>query len=289
MMEAIESSGSAISFQLNPMVAYQAQLGSGVIKKITLSNFATNAVKTSLFAQTYFTDPKAMAEKVLDYQTRYDDLNISSLQLSTVGNALFSYRYQSENMDRQSMEGILNEELTALDAFEIGMTKPNSYVWAQTDRYYQAPIESNKYAYITDSIPFISLVLTGSSALYSPYVNYVSDYDLMSLRLIEYGIAPSFLITYEPTHQLRYTNSEYIYTSEYVLWNDVMVSMGRMHQSATQAIESSHMISHRYILEGGAETIYANGVILYVNYSNADVAIDAQHSVPSQSYTVVMP
>lgn len=289
MMDYLQDINVQVYFRSNPIIAYQSSLGSGVIKKITLSNFATSAEKSSLFAYSYYTDPLNIADKVLTYDSQYQKLGIDSLAFSTVGQALFSYRNDQVNYYRNQTEDIIVEELSQLSSYHLGLTQPNAYLWNMVDIYYQAPIESNKYAYITDSIPFIQLVLNGSARLVSPYVNYVSDYNLFALRLIEYGIEPSFLITKESTHKLRYTNSQYIYTSEYDLWKPIIVDMGLKVQSVLNQVGGLEMINHRYIQTGVAEITYEDGTILYVNYSQNPYIISPEVTILPQAAQVVNP
>jgi hypothetical protein len=289
MMSYLNENSVDIYFQSNPLISYQATLGSGVVKKITLSSFATSATRSSLFAYTYYTNPEEVADKVLKFSRLYENLGIDSLALSTVGSSLFSYRDNQINYYRNQALSIIQGEIEALAAYQMGLYQPNSYLWKSTDTYYQAPVESNKYAYITDSIPFVQLVLNGSSRLVSSYVNYVSDYDLLALRLIEYGMEPSFLITKESTHKLRYTNSQYIYTSQYDLWDDIILDIGMKTQAVLNDIGGQEMISHRYIHQGVSESIYQNGTKVYVNYTNLVQVVDVGIAVAPNTYRVVKP
>lgn len=289
MMAYLEANAIEIYFHSNPMISYQSTLGSGVVKKITLSSFATSATRSSLFSYTYYTSPQEIADKILKFNRLYDNLGIDSLVFSTVGSSLFSYRDDQVNYYRNQTQDMIVAQIEALNAYNMGLYQPNSYLWKQTDTYYQAPVESNKYAYITDSIPFVQLVLNGSSRLVSSHVNYVSDYGLFALRLIEYGMEPSFLITKESTHKLRYTNSQYIYTSEYGLWDDIILEMGVKTQTVLNDIGGLEMLSHRYIHEGVSESVYENGIKVYVNYTDLVQVVDVGIAVAPNTYRVVKP
>jgi len=289
MMAYLSENNIEIRFHSNPLIAFSAKLGSGVVKKLTLSSFATTAVRSSLFAYTYYTSPADIAENFLKYDRLYDALGIDSLAFSTVGSSLFSYRDDSVNHYRNETIDIITSEVGQLSDYSIGLYQPNSYLWHLTDSYYQAPIESNKYAYITDSIPFIQMVLSGSTRLYSAYVNYVSDYQLFALRLIEYGMEPAFLITLESTHKFRYTNSQHVYTSEYALWKDIIVSMSSEVGEVTDIVGGASMVNHRYVQEGVAEIIYDNGVTVYVNFTDEVKVINLDLAIAPETYRVVMP
>ncbi|MFA6647122.1 MAG: DUF5696 domain-containing protein, partial [Candidatus Izemoplasmatales bacterium] len=193
MMNHFNSLGIDTYFLDNPMLTYQQGLGKQIIRKTTLSVFETNEGMTSLFRSSFYMNPENISNLILRNEKKYDDLYIDGLALQTVGNALFTYRYGSNDYFRNDMIESLQVELNELSGFKLSLYQPNSYLWKYLDSYMFAPIESNKYAYVTDSIPFIQLVLAGSVDLNSTYINYISDYDLLALRLVEYGINPSFL------------------------------------------------------------------------------------------------
>jgi hypothetical protein len=272
----------------DPLIAWSAALGEGVVKKITLSNFATSAVTTSLFSSVWFRSPTTIADGILDDADRYANLGISAFAFDTVGSNLFSWREGGTDHRREEAIATIREELALLAAYDLGLFSPDAYTWDLIDSYYATPIESNKYAYETDSVPFIPLVLHGAVDLYSTYANYVSDIDIFSLRLIEYGIMPSILLTYEPTHKLRHTNSAYVYTSEYDLWKQTIAKMHETVSTPLADVAGVFMTGHRYIADGVAETTYANGVRIYVNY-NDDVYYGSGFLVAAKSAEVVSP
>lgn len=289
MNEYLDNQGIEIFYLTNPLLSYDQTLGKQIIRKTTLSVFETNEGRTSLFRSTFYTNPQNIAETILKYQDDYETLGIQNFVLGSVGDTLFTYRFDSQNYSRDEMLEFIKAELAELNDYQIGLYQPNAYLWKYLDSYLFCPVESNKYAYVTDSIPFIQLVLAGSVNLYSTYINYVSDYDLMTQRLIEYGMGPAFLITKESTHLLRYTNSEYIYTSEYDLWKETISSTGVKVTSALETVSGNKMISHRYILEGVAEVMYEDGTTIYVNYTSEDVVLNPFITIGANSYEVVSP
>ncbi|MFA5006525.1 MAG: DUF5696 domain-containing protein [Candidatus Izemoplasmatales bacterium] len=288
LVAGLAASGTGLYAYADPLVAFSAALGDGVVKKITLTNFATDAMVTSLFPGVWFRSPAAVAESILDVAARYERLGVGAFALDTVGEELFSYREDGVDRYREQTLAILTAELAELDAYDLALYRPNGYLWNLIDAYLLAPIESNKYAYVTDSVPFVSLVLHGAADLYSPYVNYVSDDAVFALRLIEYGIMPSFLITAEPTHRLRYTNSAYVYTSHYDLWKDTIAAMHAEVGGVLGTVAGETMTYHRYVADGVAETTYGNGVRIYVNYGETDFNAGGT-TVPAGSARAVRP
>ena len=272
---------------INPITSYQAGLGSGAIKKITFQNFQTKAERTSLFSYTFYTSPSKINQR-LD-QTLAPLLKVvnPNVMLPTIGQSIFTYREDGKTIYRNQMQQIVVDQFEQMSNRDVALLQPNSYLWKYTEQYLQAPIESNKYAFMTDSVPFVSLVLSGSARLSSPYYNYVSDYPLYRLRLLEYGIDPAFFLTKESTHLLRHTNSASIYTSFYDLWKDFVVKEGSMYQDIQNRTRGKAMLSHRYIQDGVSETVYEGNVRVYVNYRDHDVVLPNQVIVKSYEGVVV--
>lgn len=289
MNEFLNDAEIDIYYLNNPMISYDQSLGKPIVRKPTLSVFQTNEGRTSLYSSSYYLNPDNVADSILKYRKNYDDLGINSLALQSVGDSLFTYRYNSSDYYRNQMIEILRNEFTDLESFNLALYQPNAYLYKYLDTYLFAPVESNKYAYVTDSIPFIQLVLVGSVDLFSNYVNYVSDYQLLAERLVEYGMNPAFLITKESTHNLRFTNSEFIYTSEYDLWKETIANVDEYVEGALSEVSGLKMINHRYISLGLAEVTYEGGIVIYVNYNNFDVEVSPALTLEANSYQVVKP
>ncbi len=267
LVDYLDSLGIELYVRDNPILSFSGQLGNRVVKKITLMNFITDADSSRLIDQAYYRDPGSIADNILDNMDEYQELSIDSFSFAGVGQAVFSYRYKNENHTREAMMQLMIQELAQLEAYNLAMPKANSYIWPYLSLYQEIPIESNKYSYITDSVPFIQLVLSGSVAMSSPYVNFVSDYGIFALRLIEYNVMPAFLLTEEPTYKLRYTNFEYVYTSEFAIWEETIEAIYNKVYSALEQVNNREMTRHSYVFPGVAKIEYGDDVTLYVNYT----------------------
>jgi len=270
----------------NPILSFSGGLGNQIVKKMTLNNFDTKPDQARLIETAYYRNPLAMADHYQKYQEKYADLGIDGFLMQTIGSALFSYRYLGVNHFREAMIQEVVTEIQALDSYRLGMKEVNSYLWKSLDHYFEIPIESNKFSYISDSIPFIQLVLSGNTLMTSPYINFISDVDVFLLRLIEYGVMPAFLITMEPTHKLRYTNYENVYTSEYALWEESIVENYQRVIQALSLTEGREMTSHCYILPGVAKSVYGSHLAIIVNYTTLSVTLP-EGVVEPMDYLVV--
>ena len=74
------------------------------------------------------------------------------------------------------------------------MYKPNQYFWAQTDQFLSAPAVSSQLLYESDTVPFLQIVLSGCVEVFAEPLNMTSYSREKLLRLVEYGMAPSFAV-----------------------------------------------------------------------------------------------
>ncbi|NLG82896.1 MAG: hypothetical protein GX490_10350 [Bacilli bacterium] len=253
----------------NPIIAFTTNFNNRLVKKMNLS-LSTTRLPTPLFDEVYYLNYEDIGETVLRYKKTYNKLKIDKLAFDFLGEKLYSYLYKSKTHYRDDAIREVIQELEELNDFEIALFKANSYTYPYISSNYDMYYESNKYTYITDSVPFIPLVLSGHIEMYSPHINFMSDYQLISLRLIEYNIYPSFIITKEPTHKLRYTNSEWVYTSEYNLWRNQINETYHFINDSLRHVVGNEMINHEYIAQGICKVTYDNGVEIYINYTNSD-------------------
>ena len=284
MMNYLDDQGITIFFYNDPILSFNTSYRQNVVKKINLS-LMTAPSKSRLFNQIYYRSYRKIADSVLKYEKNYRSLAIDHMVFDSLGSTLYSYIENSKPYYRDQGIEIIRSEMEKLSNFNFAFYQPNDYLLSYTSRYYNAPFESNKYSFITDSVPFISLVLSGEIDLYSDYLNFVSDYDLMVLRLIEYNIYPSFIVTKKPTHHLRYSNYEYIYTSEFALWEEEIRSIYHQVNDVLRHVVGEEMVGHRYISEQVACVTYSNGVSIYVNYSDEPYEVDG-HLIPAKGTLV---
>ncbi len=281
LQDYLNEKGYAIDYTINPVIA--TGIGDSIVKKVGLSPFEVT-LKSSLEQTGYYLLPTAISEVITDRDNRYKNLGIDSLKIDNL-NVAYSYRYKSEATYRSDMIKQMVEEMKSLSGYNISTEKPNSYLLPYVDNYYEAYYESNKFIYETDSVPFMSILLGGSITQYMPNINYVSDYELAVLRMIEYNLYPSFLITKEEAYDLRYTNFEYLNSTQYSLWKDLMVAIYEETNNALRDVANARLVDHKCIDTGISKCVYSNGVIIYINY-NKDAKIIDGISLAPYSYHV---
>ncbi len=190
--------------------------------------------------------------------------------------------YSNQNM--LDINGML--EFFSSNNVSSNVYKPDAYMYKNVQEYYISPISSSDFTFVSASIPFMQLVIGGYMDMYSDYLNFVSDESTSLLRLVEYGVFPSFVLSGGSTYELKKTNSSSLYITEYeVLKTRMDDYYGFINEGLKETI-GLEMIDHTYVAEGVVLVEYENNVQILLNYNNAEVTIETV-IIPAESYVVI--
>lgn len=175
------------------------------------------------------------------------------------------------------------------DDTKINLVSPNKYLWKYTDRYLQSAVGTSQYVYETDTVPFLQMVLHGTMELYAPYANFSFYSTTDQLRMIDYNINPSFVLTEEPSYLLSATKSSDYYSTEFEqyeqLVKDIYATVNEPLSQVTgyswtgRKVVDNGIIANTYEKDGNIKTII-------INYTEDDVTVDG-NTVAKLSAAVV--
>jgi hypothetical protein len=167
-----------------------------------------------------------------------------------------------------------------------GVYSPDAYMYRYTDTYYDAPISSSDYSFVSASIPFVQLVLGGYMDMYSSNLNFASDEQITLLRLVEYGVFPSYVLTGGSTYDLKQTNSSNVYISEYEVMKSRMNIYRDFYNDGLVTTIQNEMTDHTFIADGVVLVEYDDGTQILLNY-NSDLITVNDVVVDPLSYVVI--
>ncbi len=170
----------------------------------------------------YATPEKSAAwfKKQFDrYHTYQDSMTVGGMSNILLSNYDSSGRLLSAT---EAIELYQNTFAKAKEELKLNMESPNLYLWKYTDRYLQSPVGTSQYVFETDAVPFLQMVLNGTMEVYAPYSNFSFYTQTDILRMIDYNLSPSFILTKEPSHFLSSTPSADLYSTEFVQYKDLI-------------------------------------------------------------------
>ena len=170
---------------------------------------------------------------------------------------------------------------------KVGTAGANQYVYTYADYLYELR-ERNYGLNITDyAIPFILMVLSGRVPYSTDGAGNLS-YDLQTQKLkwIEYGAIPYFYLTYESALNLRGTNYDALFSSNYNDWEATVVDTYNEFKTNLSDVYGQQIIEHKIITDDLKRLEYANGIVVYINYGDTEAAAEGV-TVPAKDYVVV--
>lgn len=212
--------------------------------------------------------------------------NFDSVILDGLNEILYTHQtkggkvsYRNNNVD------VVIDALSYLKEkdFIVSATLPDSYVLPYIDKYYNMPYSSSEQMFISASIPLLQLVVSGKIEKYSPVLNSFTNEDDIMLRLIEYGINPSFIMTTNDIYNIKYSNSSHVFTSEYRYLKSRIKNYDNMLNNILNKTSHLEIINHKFISSGVVEVTYENNLKIIVNYNNEDINVNG-NLVPKKGY-----
>ena len=176
--------------------------------------------------------------------------------------------------------------VASLNEGKYSMYRPNEYFLKNTEEYLTAPLYHGRQRYITDSVPFLQIVLRGYVDYYSSYLNFSTNQTIDTLKCIEYGSNPAYLVTYEPSHLLSNTLSNHLYATHFDSNKESIIEHTRMITEALSGVVGERIVAREVLALGVVKVSYSNGTVIYVNYTNSVQKFDGV-SIEKENYKVV--
>lgn len=232
-----------------------------------------------------FLMPEKSKEVMKDSEESYMKNNVENIMLSGITNILFSYADGSVEKDRISTKTAYESIVSDYDkSFNLALEQPFSYLWKYTNAIIDMPVESSSYVFTDEDVPFFAIALKGIVPMYSKYINFQANQKEFFLKLVEQGVYPSFLNTYEDPSELINTNSSNIYSSKFDRYRDMINTYYSELKAVNDKIKDAAIVSHTRS-NGLTKVVYNNGVTIYINY-NEETVTDGGITVEARSYKV---
>ncbi len=269
--------------QANPKRFYNT--ARDIVKGINqmLVEKSTNA---GVFPYMYYLTPGKTLSLAKKWADRYKTGNISAIALASVPDTLFSFYSGGKIYSRGDTARMYEETMEALGDFQISMENPYEYLWKYTSQYYDLPLSTSNYSYISKEVPFLPIVLRGYLPYWGECSNFKANETEYFLKMLEYGAYPDFLLTGESPEKLRNTNSDYIYTSEYEVLEPMVTDYYNRIGSVLRLVEGVGIRKHAWLTDSVVSVEYDNGVELLINYSASDYQSGAV-TVEAMSFQVI--
>ncbi len=225
-----------------------------------------------------FARPQKSAEWLVSQTDVMKDVGATSVGIEGISSRLISH-YGSDEMSATEAISLLSGVVAGLD-MTINAYLPNMYLWNATDRFINAPVLPTQYIIETDTVPFMQILLHGTMEMYAPYANFsfYSRDDI--LRMIDYNVFPSFVLTQEPAYLLASTNSAGFYSTSYDLYRDIILDVYAEMAEIYDSIAGLAWTGRDILQNGVVLNKYEDGTRVLINYTEEAVTIEGYTAEP---------
>ncbi|MCR3906615.1 MAG: DUF5696 domain-containing protein [Tenericutes bacterium] len=233
--------------------------------------------------QKYLLQHDKMEALLLESYNELKKYPIDGLAIQSMGSLLYD-DFSKQNYLPELID-VLKSSLDSIDA-QIALYDVNQYLWGHVSNFYDFPMYSSQYITFDDTVPFLSIVLSGSVQLFGPHANFYPYARDELLRLIDFGVYPSFIVTHESSIKLQETGLESIYSSRY---QDIQYSIDTYYHFVNDALKHviGANINYREVIENGVVSItYDNHIQIVVNYRSTTF-IYADQTIDAKSYIII--
>jgi hypothetical protein len=282
--EDITAQGGRFSLYLDPQAALKKESGYSPRRDLAMAITSVNLEGYNRYENYYLT--------LEAFQQRYNALTQSiasqltaGLALDGIGFTLYSDFREDAPLNRQQAIRAYQDALSSSPQ-RLGFYRPNDYLWSLASAYYDMPLGDNGYIYTSEAVPFLPIVLAGYVPYYGAALNFSPDLQEDLLRHVDYGIYPSYFLTFEPTARMLDTRSSWIYTSSYAQWGEHIRETYAWMNALLAPVRGEQITARQKLREGVFVTTYANGKQIVVNYTNQPFAYQGR-TIPARNAALV--
>ena len=235
-------------------------------------------------SEKYVTTSEFTKEKMERDVAKLSKKGVKSFAMDSIGNVLNS-NYGTDATSRVQTVKAYQEALEKLNQ-KVALYAPNDYLLKYTDRNFDYSMYSNQYLIFDDTVPFTSIVQSGSVELYSSYINFFGNVRDDLLRMIDYNVYPSFLLTKESSSKLDETALQYIYCSQYDNLEEAVNVYYNFVNGALKEVAGKSIENREVLQDGVVKITYNNGKNVYVNYLNREITV-GNVTIDAKGYKVI--
>ncbi len=154
----------------------------------------------------------------------------------------------------------------------VGTNRGNSYSLQEANLILDIPMDSS-YDYLVDeNVPFYPMVLHGSILYTGVEGNLRNEYTKEQLKMIEYGAIPSFTLTHSRSRELKGTDYDDVFSSEFAVWRQRVVEEYAMFDELA-ALAHQRMVRHSKLADDVYAMEYEDGSRVIINYNDNTVDV----------------
>ena len=230
-----------------------------------------------------------LADSVTDLLKKTASWGIKGVGISTLSNTAYSDYKEDDTIyyAKGNMAADVSACMGALraDGKTILVNDANAYAAAHADIILRAPTQSSREDIFDEDIPFYEMVFKGHVPMTCESVNQTPDATRQLLQAVEGGCGLTYTVIASYEGSLIDAASTAFYNSLYDdIRPQIIESMAQL-SAYYKKIAGAEIQQHTILENGLRETVFNNGVCVYVNYTQENLG-SPNGSVPPMSFQV---
>lgn len=216
--------------------------------------------------------------------------NISGISLDTVSSVAYSDYTDKENPEFYSKNGFSNVAGNVIKSAKSNKqqfmaSSANLYSAVLADIITESPVTSEKNRIFLYDIPFYQMVFKGSVPITVQSINLAADSKLALLKAVESGSGLGFTVIDNWNNAIIDSDAPYFYNSVFEEIKDGIFDSSKELSQYYNKISGKHISRHTVYEDGLRETVFENGIRVYVNYTENTLTTPAGE-LPSYEYLI---
>jgi len=183
-----------------------------------------------------------------NYADSYD--NVYGISVGTLGTGLHSDFDEDEPYNREDSKDFTIQAFQYMDEnyAEVMTSGGNSYSWKYVDHILDVSLDSSRYNFSANAVPFIGVVLHGSIRFAGEPLNMEGDLQYALLKAIENGASPYFILSMRNTQVLKeYFDLSQYYSIRYDIWNQDIAEIYDTLNKALADVQDKYITNHEFL------------------------------------------
>lgn len=245
----------------NKQLAYQYYVGKGAQQQTTATYDRYRLLRLDTV--------KKAANKLVK---KIDKYNLTGISFSTLSSVAYSDYASSEYHIRRNYREVAQQIIKTYkdSGYNFAANGANAYAATLADCILEAPLNSNKCDFFTANVPFYQMVFKGKTEIASEAVNAGEELWKKQLQCLESGSSMLFTICDKYDSVLAFSQHKGLYGSVYEDNKQSIISSCEKYGDFYDAVSNTTIKNHEVLTQQVRCTTFANGVKIYVNYSDAD-------------------
>jgi hypothetical protein len=231
--------------------------------------------------------PKYLVRYVDKFADQIDSVDLSGVSLRDLGDMLASDKRRSNVISRDQAQQVVEGQLKILEdsTDNLLVNGGNDYSFAYANDLVNVPTTHNSFYIVDEEVPFYEMVVHGCIDYTGTAINLSNGYDRSEilLRMLEFGSAPHFTLSYKDSSDIKYSGLNNFYSTQYELWLDDATGVYKEANDVLKYVTNSTIVKHEILSPGVKRITYDNGNEIYINTNTTDYNGNGV-SIPAKGY-----